>query len=132
MTFVLSPVCFDADRPAKCGSDSHTHTRTHTRPNAARFLLTPAEQRTSARIASSADVSGSRPARAKVRAPNAAAFWALSPRIYPLHPGLLTASLLKSLGQNSGHDRQEFLVPSHLRIFVYYWFFLLRFKATIR
>lgn len=26
MTFVLSLVCFDADRPAKCGSDFHIHT----------------------------------------------------------------------------------------------------------
>lgn len=31
MTFVLSLVCFDADRPAKCGSDSRTHTSQRSR-----------------------------------------------------------------------------------------------------
>lgn len=131
MTFVLSLVCFDADRPAKCGSDSHTHTHTHvpTQQGSYSLLRNNEPRRESPPPRTSLGVG-----RLVLRyvLPNAAAFWALSPRIYPLHPGLLTASLLKSLGQNSGHDRQEFLVPSHLRIFVYYCFFLLRFKATIR
>lgn len=39
----------------------------------------------------------------------------LSPQISPLHPGLLTASLLRSRRPNSGHGRQEFLVPLYQR-----------------
>lgn len=36
-------------------------------------------------------------------------------RFPPLHPGLLTASLLRSRWPNSGHGRQEFLVPLYPR-----------------
>lgn len=69
--------------------------------------------------------------RAKVRARNAAAAASnvrcSAPQITPLHPGLLSASLLRSRRLNSGQGRQGLVVPLHLLLFGYFMIKQLRF-----